>query len=73
MFRLSICTIPGVALQLDELASVRRASRCEQPVRRRGFHHDVGVRACAEHRVDDLDGARRVAEAVPRNVKDDGI
>ena len=64
MLRLSICTIPGIALQLDELASSMKGTR-EQPEGRGGFHHDVRLRARAKHGVDDLDRARGMAETVP--------
>ena len=63
---------PRIALQFDELTSPLKGAG-EQPERRGGFHHDVRLRPCAEQRVDDRGCARRVAETVPRDVKDDAI
>jgi hypothetical protein len=45
----------------------------EQLERRGGFHHNPDVRPQAEQRVNHFDGARRMPEAVPGDVKDDAI
>ena len=63
---------PCIALQLDELTPVMKDVR-EQVARRGGFDDHTSLRLRPEHGVDDLDGARRVPETVPRDVKDDAI
>ena len=72
MFRLSSCTMPAVACQLDELDRPRRAA-FEQPPRRRCLDDDRGIGPATNERPNHLDGPRCVAEAVARDVKDNRI
>ena len=62
----------GIASEIDELASA--VKRVREQVKRGGrFDDDVGVGSRAQRGADNLDHARRMAESVSRDVKDDAI
>ena len=62
----------GVALGRLEIDG-RAEGQVEDPPLRAGSDHDRDVRAAVPEGVDDLDLARRVAEAVAGDVPDDGV
>ena len=63
---------PGIAVQADQVAPVAKCVREQTERRARSYRH-LRVRACPKESADDFDGARGVAETVPRDVKDDAI
>ncbi len=61
----------GVALAREE-RDRHTHGPIEQPARRRRAHHDFHIRTAGAERVDDFDLPRGMAEAVARDVEEDG-